>query len=203
MLHPTIIPSRHLVLACLCRDVYSTWNRRNHGIEWMVVQALIDGRLTWVFVFCGSKDLRDWLINLRVLPWYFMGLGICPIGYIRKAKQLRTNVLVAAQRLGIDLTEAIFVGHSLGGNMAQGVAASLATQGIYVREVMTCGAPEIGPLHALADNVDEITLYINGNDLVPQILPYSTPVPLSHIGDAPGFDHLMGPYIFEMEKLAE
>lgn len=189
---PLAVPSHHLELAYQCRAVYKHWRYETAGVEWDIQPP--------VFVFCGTKDLRDAAIDLRILPLYFRGLGWSPGGYVNKAKRLVPHITETAWVHGVEPRDAIFTGHSLGGAMAQCAAALLARNGIFIREVVTYGAPECGALRALADNVP-LTLYANGNDVVPRILPYRTPAKQTWVGDDEEFDHPIDSYINELEKL--
>lgn len=151
----------HNHLRELCEAVYHESHGEVAGIEYTVTGNIV--------CFRGTDEVRDWVTNIRFLPWWNKGIGWCPAGYLKTSYLILIEVLTQLAKEGIPASELVLTGHSLGGAMAMLSGAKLKHAGIPPREIVTFGAPKCGRLKLL----DEVTVtqYRNGKDIVPSLPP--------------------------------
>lgn len=147
-----------------------------------------------VIAFRGSDNDACWAADFDAFPMDVDGIGKLHRGIWKAWEEMSDAVLAA-----IDGKPVTLVGHSLGGALAlmctiQMVVSGNAPAAVFGYESPRISpGPEFGPLLAHVP----ITLYRNGNDIVPMVPPdWYHPVPLTMIGkpELPfdnAFDHKM------------
>lgn len=157
-----------------------------------------------VIAFRGSDNRACWEADFDAFPMDVDGIGKLHRGIWRAWESMSDAVLAAIGGKPVTL-----VGHSLGGALALMCAIQMTVSGNSPAAVWgfepprISPGPEFGPLLAHVP----ITLYRNGNDIVP-MLPenWYLPVELTAIGapevpfDNP-FDHKMGHVIAALTSL--
>lgn len=149
----------HLELAELASQVYKSSEYETNGVEF----SLVDN----VFVFRGTDEITDWITNARVLPWYVKGLGWCHSGFVKTADDICEKALALVLREGVNWKELQFTGHSLGGAIAQLVAAMFVKQDLIIHECVAFAPPCVGRVKPLS--LIPNTAYRFGNDIVPMV----------------------------------
>lgn len=147
-----------------------------------------------VIAFRGSDNKACWEADFDAFPMDVDGIGKLHRGIWQAWEAISAQVLAA-----IDGKPVTLVGHSLGGALALMCAIEMTVSGNAPASVWgfepprISPGPEFGPLLAHVP----ITLYRNGNDVVPMVPPdWYHPVPLTLIGTPTmpfdnAFDHKM------------
>lgn len=148
-----------------------------------------------VVSFRGSDNDACWAADFDAFPMDVDGIGKLHRGIWRAWEAISRSVLAA-----IDGKPVTLVGHSLGGALALMCAIEMTASGNAPGAVWGFEPPRISPgpeFGPLLEHVP-ITLYRNGNDIVPMVPPdWFHPVPLTAIGTpSVPFDN---PYDHKME----
>jgi hypothetical protein len=151
-----------------------------------------------VVAFRGSDNDACWAADFDAFPMDVDGIGKLHRGIWRAWEAMASPVLAA-----IDGKPVTLVGHSLGAALALMCAIEMTVSGNAPAAVWGFAPPRISPgpeFCTLLENVP-ITLYRNGNDVVPALPPdWYHPAPIRSIGtpempfDNP-FDHEMRKYV--------
>ena len=153
-----------------------------------------------VIAIAGTNEAFDWLTNLRQFPWYCRGIGWMPAGYLKIGRRVHAEIMTQAYLIDLDFKYKHLAGHSAGGAIAMVVGCLLARSGIFVNEVITYGAPDIGRCRTLTKSV-KVTQFLDGNDKVPLLTPWRQAVERTSIGDRAGFDHPISVYAEDLEAI--
>ena len=127
------------LLAELVLDVYRMGDNvtRVGDSEFIMVREA--GRL--FIAVGGSAGMGDWIQNIRVLPWYEQGLGLCHRGFLLGARDIYGSPALQ-KALHSEHTRSIHIaGHSKGAAEATIVAAMLKRDGYPVYKLTTFGSP--------------------------------------------------------------
>lgn len=147
-----------------------------------------------VVAFRGSDNRACWEADFDAFPMDVDGIGKLHRGIWRAWEAISRPVLAA-----IDGKPVTLVGHSLGGALALMCAIEMTVSGNAPAAVWGFEPPRISPgpeFGAMLAHV-QITLYRNGNDIVPMVPPdWFHPVALTPIGTPTmpfdnAFDHKM------------
>ena len=149
----------HSQLRDLCEKVYSESDGEVGNIEYLINDSVV--------TFRGTDELKDWITNVRILPWWHKGIGWCPAGFVKTAEDLCVEILCRMVEKDIPANELVLTGHSLGGAMALLVGAVMQNRHLSPAEIVTFGAPKCGRLKLLDDL--NVTCYRNGKDIVPTV----------------------------------
>ena len=187
-----IIYQHHATIARAVERAYNHPQYEAGNIEFRIEHDVI--------AVAGTNEWRDWVTNLRQFPWYARGIGWVPAGYLKVARLVHAELLTQAYKQEIDLSDKYLGGHSAGGAVAVLVGAILARSNIFVREVVTYGAPDVGRVKVLTQSVPT-TQIVDGNDMVPKATFYPRAVPRAHVGHWRGFDHPISVYAEDIEAM--
>lgn len=150
-----------------------------------------------VIAFRGSDNDACWEADFDAFPMDVDGIGKLHRGILGAWQAMSTPVLAAIKGKPVTL-----VGHSLGGALALMCAIQMTVSGNAPAAVWGFGAPRVSPGTEFGELLAHvpITLYRNGNDIVPMLpVDWYLPRPMIHIGspempfDNP-FDHKMERY---------
>jgi len=136
----------------------------------------VKNQKTVTIVFRGSKELGDWMTNLRARDENFYNRGYVHQGF-RHASNLFLKTVRQRGELSQHLpeilennTKIILTGHSLGGTMATLIGCHLLERGVRKEnlEVYTFGTPPIGDEKFCDYYQDKLHLHrlVNENDVV-------------------------------------
>lgn len=118
-----------------------------------------------VLAFRGSKELRDWTINLQAIPWRYYGAWV-HMGFMRAHRSIWPDL----SQLIDPNKPLVLTGHSLGGAMAE--ASALALEGHKAPLHMTTfGKPNLffRPQHTKLAHLATQVSVVLGCDLVARI----------------------------------
>lgn len=203
---------RDIDYALLCQRTYDAPEQSlvlGHGRNenFAAASGMIDGLYT--LCFRGSKNRRDWLLDLFAFPAFDIHtvthatLGPLHAGFLIGATSLYpwASAAVAGRPYAL-------CGHSLGGALATLMAALLTADGNPPHEVVTYGAPRVG-MDPFARALDPVTIrqYRFGEDPVPWV-PTHPPfiharTPLLQLGHATEHlfsNHHITNYLAALEK---
>lgn len=123
------------------------------------------GRL--VLAFKGTKEAKDWLINIRAFPWKWLK-GWSHRGFTVATKSIFGEVSAILAFLGEK--ELIVTGHSLGGAMAEKFAESLQNYPNPVH-LVTFGKPntQFRPKQTRLAHLKTQLSVVHGSDLVSRV----------------------------------
>jgi len=113
-------------------------------------------------------DLLDWIRDLRAWPWWAPRVGFVHSGFGKGGEALyqRLRVDLVANQRSLAIT-----GHSLGGALAQYLAAKMVAEGCPPQRLVTFGAPRVGWLNPylrlLTAQIPDRAFYQRAGDLVP------------------------------------
>lgn len=166
--------------AGLCRNTYGlapTLPVPLSGVHARV--SFVPGGLA--VAFRGSITPLDWardFIVAQIISTKHPQLGPCHAGFLDAALSILPAVLNAVGDKPVFVT-----GHSLGGAIAQGVAALMVLAGKTPEKLVVFGSPRFGG-HQFVNTLLPVpaTLYRRGNDVVP-VIPFDIP-PLIRFLDA-------------------
>jgi len=145
---------------------------------------------TVTIVFRGSKELGDWMTNLRFKDENFYNRGYVHQGF-RHASNLFLKMVREKGELNSYIpdilennTKIVLAGHSLGGTMATLIGCHLLEKGVEKEnlEVYTFGTPPIGDKNFCNYYQDKLHLHrlVNEHDIVSRI---DILVRFSHFGE--------------------
>lgn len=156
----------------------------------------------------NPESVLDWIRDARTFPAWIAGLGLVHAGFGGGAAALWPIVDTRARRTG----RLVYVGHSLGGAVAQALAALHArARPNQPFRVVTFGAPRIAFLNPrpgmLVRGGLEAVAYARNGDIVPDVPMrplYWHPTRLKRIGVSTGnfiADHSVARYAADLKAL--
>jgi hypothetical protein len=119
----------------------------------------------------GSRDVRDWAVNLDCDLVPLHGHGHAHGGFVQLADQVYDGLVAHLRRLGPDGPGVRLTGHSRGGALALLLAVSLAADRLVPLAVYSFGAPRAGDADFAASLPAPHHRFVNTGDPVPHLPP--------------------------------
>lgn len=166
-------PTRHDILAQVaCREILFIHRQET---QCALIQSTDAPAPFSVLVFRGTTGFRNWLIDLDVRPEKWGARATVHRGFREALEQVWSDLRPALESL---TTPCFFTGHSMGGALAQLVAARFRPRAVYC-----FGAPRVGD-RGYVEMMRGIPVFriVNRQDIVAVLPPASQILPFQPAG---------------------